>query len=405
MANHVSHASLPYVIKGARFTIPVPYLDADGDPTDPTTPDTEFSLDASSFADCGEEVTTITGSNGVGYITLTGAETNGSLLAVVAKVASGPKNTILTAGVPQLVSLGTGTLAAGSAGGGTLGTIIPFNLAGCFLKTTGGTGGGGTGGANNQARRIITYVPSTGVLTVSPNWETTPSTDTTYDILLPDGVTIADLTGSAFAYGTLSGTHSSTTGDLGAAAPAGDVAGFVLHIPARSLTALIDSYNTGTGVATFSPSTATTLTNGDAWILYPAPKASTGNPVAANATQFAGQTITAAAGVTLPSSVASPTNITAGTITTVTNLTNAPTAGDLTSTMKASIFTTALTEAYAADGAAGTLSQILFGIQAFLQERSTSGTTVTVKKLDGSTTAFTFTISDATSPVSITRAT
>jgi hypothetical protein len=36
-----------------------------------------------------------------------------------------------------------------------------------------------------------------------------------------------------------------------------------------------------------------------------------------DAIQFAGQTITAAAGVTLPSSVASPTNITAGTITTV----------------------------------------------------------------------------------------
>jgi hypothetical protein len=57
----------------------------------------------------------------------------------------------------------------------------------------------------------------------------------------------------------------------------------------------------------------------------------------ANATQFAGQTITAGAGVTMPATVASTTNITGGTITTVTNLTNAPTAGDLTSTMKASV--------------------------------------------------------------------
>lgn len=56
-----------------------------------------------------------------------------------------------------------------------------------------------------------------------------------------------------------------------------------------------------------------------------------------NAVQLAGQTITAAAGVTFPASVASPTNITGGTITTVTNLTNAPTAGDLTATMKASV--------------------------------------------------------------------
>lgn len=40
---------------------------------------------------------------------------------------------------------------------------------------------------------------------------------------------------------------------------------------------------------------------------------------------------------TFPTTVASTTNITAGTITTVTNLTNAPTSGDLTATMKASV--------------------------------------------------------------------
>lgn len=39
--------------------------------------------------------------------------------------------------------------------------------------------------------------------------------------------------------------------------------------------------------------------------------------------------------------LATPTNITAGTITTVTNLTNAPTAGDLTATMKTSVTTAA----------------------------------------------------------------
>lgn len=66
-----------------------------------------------------------------------------------------------------------------------------------------------------------------------------------------------------------------------------------------------------------------------------------------NATQLAGQTITAAAGVTFPSSVASPTNITAGTIATVTNLTNAPTAGDFTATMKTSIGTAVAASAVA----------------------------------------------------------
>ena len=49
------------------------------------------------------------------------------------------------------------------------------------------------------------------------------------------------------------------------------------------------------------------------------------------------QILTAAAGITFPTSIASPTNITAGTITTATNLTNAPTVGDLTAAMKASV--------------------------------------------------------------------
>ena len=69
------------------------------------------------------------------------------------------------------------------------------------------------------------------------------------------------------------------------------------------------------------------------------------------------------------------------------------------------LFVRALTEAYAADGAAPTVAQALFAIQQFLQERAVSGTTVTVKKLDGSTTAMTFTLDSATDPTSITRAT
>src|SRR5688500_18480226 len=118
MANSVSHAALPYPIKNARFSLQVPYLDADGDPTDPTTPDTEISKDAGAFADCAEEVTTITGSNGMGYITLSGAETDCSMLALAAKVASGPKATLATLYPRTLASIGTGTLSAGSAGGG-----------------------------------------------------------------------------------------------------------------------------------------------------------------------------------------------------------------------------------------------------------------------------------------------
>lgn len=250
--------------------------------------------------------------------------------------------------------------------------------------------------------------------------------------------------------------------------------------------------------------------------------------VTANADQLAGQTITAAAGVTFPTSVASPTNITAGTITTVTNLTNAPTAGDLTATMKTSVttaataatptaaavtagvtvttnndktgyalstagvqalwdaltsalttvgsigkaivtnldaavssrlasasytapdnttitaiagyvdtevaaikaktdlipaapaavgdiptaaaittavWTTALTEAYATDGSTFTGAQAFYQLWASTSEFAIAGTTITAKKLDGSTTAMTFTLDDGTNPTSRTRAT
>lgn len=66
---------------------------------------------------------------------------------------------------------------------------------------------------------------------------------------------------------------------------------------------------------------------------------------------------------------------------------------------------TALTEAYASDGAAATMTQLLYQIWSLLAEKAISGTTVTAKKLDGSTTSMTFTLNDSTNPTSITRAT
>lgn len=187
MSNHVSHAALPFPVKGARFTLLVPYLDADGDPTDPTTPDTERSIDGAAFADCTEEVTTISGSNGMGYLTLTGDELNCSLLALAAKVASGPKATLATLYPRVLRILETGTATAGSSTSITLNAT--YDVAGCIVKTTGGTGGGGgSGSLNNQARIITAYDIETGIATVEPAWETTPDNTTAFAILDPAGL-------------------------------------------------------------------------------------------------------------------------------------------------------------------------------------------------------------------------
>lgn len=194
MAVHASHAALPYPVKGARFTVPVVYLDADGDPLDPTTPDTEISMDGAAFADCAEEVTTITGGNGSGFITLSGAETDCSFVVLAAKVASGPKNTLMMLYPRVLPVAYSGTATAGAAGSITLATDVPAVanlLLGCIVKTTGGTGGGGTGGTDNQAR-VITAFSAGRVATVVPDWETTPDATTTYQILLTDGKHVED---------------------------------------------------------------------------------------------------------------------------------------------------------------------------------------------------------------------
>ena len=67
-------------------------------------------------------------------------------------------------------------------------------------------------------------------------------------------------------------------------------------------------------------------------------------------------------------------------------------------------WTTAQTESYASDGAAATPAQLLYMIYCAVSEFSISSTTITGKKLDGSTTAMTWTIDSASEPTSRTRA-
>ena len=70
----------------------------------------------------------------------------------------------------------------------------------------------------------------------------------------------------------------------------------------------------------------------------------------------------------------------------------------------AAVFNTVMTEGYAADGAPGTLAQLMYMLwAAAAAEKVISGTSMTVKKLDGTTTAMTFTLNDPTNPTSITR--
>jgi hypothetical protein len=229
---------------------------------------------------------------------------------------------------------------------------------------------------------------------------------------------------------------------------------------------VITAYTNSTDTATVDTWTTTPDNTSTYIVFYGAPASSTLLPPV-NATQIGSQTASASGTITFPAAtLASTTNITAGTITTVTNLTNAPTAGDFTATMKTSIgtavaasavasvtgnvggnvvgsvgsvtgavgsvtgnvggnvtgsigslgataktdvstavLTTQMTESYAADGVAPTLAQASFLTMQSIMEYAVVGTTLTVKKLDGSTTAATCTLNDATTPTSRTRAT
>jgi len=70
-----------------------------------------------------------------------------------------------------------------------------------------------------------------------------------------------------------------------------------------------------------------------------------------------------------------------------------------------SAFTTQMADSIPADGTISTREQALYAILQLLSEFSITTDTLTVKKVDGSTTLMTLTLSDATNPTSITRAT
>lgn len=71
----------------------------------------------------------------------------------------------------------------------------------------------------------------------------------------------------------------------------------------------------------------------------------------------------------------------------------------------ANIYTTAMTESYSSLAGTKTLAQALYEIAQWTQNRSVASTTETIKKVDGSTTAYTLTLDSATTPTSTVRAT
>ena len=77
---------------------------------------------------------------------------------------------------------------------------------------------------------------------------------------------------------------------------------------------------------------------------------------------------------------------------------------DISDASGGGVWTSTIAEAYAADGAAATPAQLLYMIWCGVSDFSISGTTITGKRIDGSTTAMTWTLDSDTAPTSRTRA-
>jgi len=180
MANSISHAALPCVIRGARATIAIPFNNPDGGAESPAT---QISKDGGAYADCTNELTIVSGGD-IGYLTLTETETDAALILLKCDVVSGESPTVMSIQPENLPVLFTGTAQAGGASTITMqaGSFPTQDdvINGAIVHVTAGTGSG-------QAREIKDYNGSTGQITVDQAWETNPSTDSVYSILDPGG--------------------------------------------------------------------------------------------------------------------------------------------------------------------------------------------------------------------------
>lgn len=174
--------ALPYPVYGAPWVVVVPILDADGDPvTSAAGLDNEISKNGDTAADAGTEAEI---GNGDYSVVLSATDMTADVVAGTLKTStSGAKNTKYTLHPRKLVTVRSGTAAGGTSSTITLDSgASPEDDAynGMFIQAT--------LDSNVECRIISDYNGSTKVATVVPNWNTTPDSDDTFVIKLPEGV-------------------------------------------------------------------------------------------------------------------------------------------------------------------------------------------------------------------------
>lgn len=198
---------------------------------------------------------------------------------------------------------------------------------------------GGTGAG--QSRFINDYVGATKVITVNGNWVTSPDNTSTY-IIIPHG-SIPGASAPTAAEVRIEMDANSTK----LASIEGDTQDIQNRIPSALISGRID--------ATVGAMQANVMTGTAA------------DPSLATEIQ---------AGLATPSDVA---------------------------TQVSTLLDAAIADSVPADGSRPSIRQALYMLAQFMFERSVSGTTITVKKVDGSTTLMTFVMDTNPNPTSISR--
>jgi hypothetical protein len=228
-------------------------------------------------------------------------------------------------------------------------------------------------------------VPEVKVASIANNAITAVSiaADAITDAKVASDVTIASVTG---AVGSVTGNvGGNVTGSVGSVA--GNVGGNVVG----SVTSV--SGNVGGSVASVVGNVGGNVTGSVGSVAaggITAASLAADCITAAKIADGAIDSATFAAGTTIPRCTL------VDTATTVTNQLAA-------ATIATAVLATQMTESYASNGTAPTLAQAAFAIHQMLMNFVISGTSLTVKKLNNSTTAFVVTLDDATSPTGAAR--
>lgn len=323
----------------------------------------------------------------VGSVTGAVGSVTGAVSSVTAAVS-------LSAGDSPILQNGTAT--AGSASTITIQTALGAdNLPnGCTIKITSGTGA-------KQARVITGYVNATQVATVDRAWTTNPDATSVYTIMyteapkLDSSLEVTASSGSTFT-ANVTQIAGQTVNAGGAVTFPGTVAS-PTNITAGTITAVGTTINL-TNAPTSGDFTAEMKTSLNA--ATPASIQSVSNIVSSGPITTSGGKVSEVALVDTVTSYTGNTPQSGDAYAVV----NSGTSGNSAlHTQIAGLFTTAMTESYAANNVAPTPAQALFLIQQALTNFVLSGTSITINKLDGVTTAAVLTTDSSTNPQQVHR--